>query len=172
MVVDAVSKVVLAGYSLLVVSGVALIASGTHPESPRFWAKMVVVAVIGLNGLAAHHITFPRLADKMNTSTADIAVGFLHQLSVTTAISTTSWYVALVIGAWKISTIPFALWMGGYAFVLMGAVATSLLLTPWVLRVDDPEFETVFPVLASAALQAASIMPEHDHYLEAAEWTS
>jgi hypothetical protein len=164
MVMEAASKVVLAGYAMLVVSGVALITTGTH-TTPRFWAKMVVVAIIGLNGIAAHRITFPRLSATMQTRRADITIGFLHQLSVTAAISATSWYAALVMGAWKSASLSFTVWMICYVVLLLGAVLMSLLVTPRILRVEDPEFDTVFPILASAALQAASVLPEHDHRL-------
>lgn len=164
MVMEAASKVVLAGYAMLVVSGVALITTGT-PTTPRFWAKMVVVAVIGLNGIAAHRVTFPRLSAQMETRRADITIGFLHQLSVTAAISASSWYAALVMGAWKSASLSFTVWMTGYLVVLLGAVLMSLLVTPRILRLEDPEFDTVFPILASAALQAASVLPKHDHRL-------
>ncbi|MEY2445582.1 MAG: hypothetical protein QOE00_2162 [Ilumatobacteraceae bacterium] len=160
VVMEAASKVVVAGYGVLVVSGVVLITTGTH-ATPRFWAKMVVVAVIGINGAVAHRVTFPKLSGLMHTNSTGISIGFLHQLSVTAAVSATSWYAALIIGAWKTTWVPFAVWMIVFGAATLAAVLISLLLTPRILRVDDPEFDTVFPVLANAALRSADVWPKN-----------
>jgi hypothetical protein len=165
VVMEAASRVVVAGFAILVASGVVLITTGTDP-SPRFWAKMVVVAVIGVNGAVAHLVTFPKLSRMMQTNSTGISIGFLHQLSVTAAISATSWYAALVIGAWKTTWVPFVTWISVYGAITLAAVLVSVLWTPSILRVEDPEFDTVFPVLASATLQSASVWPEHNHIQE------
>ena len=159
VVMEITSRVVLAGYGLLVVSGVVLITTGSHP-SQRFWAKMLVVAVIGANGIAAHRITLPRLSHTIRTGARHVTLGFLSQLSVVAAISVTSWYAALVMGAWKAAPLSLFEWLVGYLMALLGAVVVSLLLTPRLLRVTHPDFDAVFPLLAPAALQAASVWPE------------
>jgi hypothetical protein len=170
VVMEAASRVVLAGYAILVASGVVLITTGTHP-TPRFWAKMIIVAVIGINGAVAHLVTFPKLSRMMHTNSTAVTIGFLHQLSITAAISATSWYAALVVGAWKTTWVPFAAWVAVYAACTLMIVLIALLLTPRILRVEDPEFETVFPVLAGPTLQSVAVWPEH-HELERAEHLS
>ncbi|MEO5900200.1 MAG: hypothetical protein ABIR68_08715 [Ilumatobacteraceae bacterium] len=159
VVMEVASRIVLAGYGILVVSGVVLITTGTH-TSQRFWGKMLVVAVIGANGIAAHRITLPRLSHTIRTGARHVTLGFLAQLSVVAAISVTSWYAALVMGAWKAAPLSLGEWMVGYLIALLGAVVVSLLLTPRLLRVTHPDFDAVFPLLAPAALQAASVWPE------------
>src|SRR4051794_6116500 len=159
VVMETASRVVLTGYALLIVSGIALVASGTHP-SERFWAKMAVVAVIGVNGVAAHRITLPQLSRSLRDSTPHVSRAFLAQLSTVAAISVTSWYTALLMGTWKTAPWSLATWLAGYVVVLLVAVALSQVLTPRLLRANDPDFDSVFPVLAPAALQAASVWPE------------
>ncbi|HEY7627347.1 MAG TPA: hypothetical protein VH761_09770, partial [Ilumatobacteraceae bacterium] len=73
---------------------------------------------------------------------------------------------ALVIGAWKTTWVPFVTWISVYGAITLAAVLVSVLWTPSILRVEDPEFDTVFPVLASATLQSASVWPEHNHIQE------
>lgn len=154
-VMDTLSKLVVAGFLLLVVSGVGLILTGTDP-TPRFWAKMLVVAIIGVNGYLAHKKVFPKLACLMSKGRKDISLSFLHLISATAAISATSWYAALIIGTLKIATIPFAVWVGGYLGMLALAVLGAVLMTPKILRVEDPEFNTVFPVLVGAVERSVS----------------
>jgi hypothetical protein len=160
VVMETASRVVLTGYVLLIVTGIALVASGTHP-SERFWAKMAVVAVIGVNGVAAHRITLPQLSRSLRNSSPHVTRAFLAQLSTVAAISLASWYTALLMGTWKSAPWSLAGWLTGYAVVLLFSVGLSLVLTPHVLRARDPDFDSVFPVLAPAALQAASVWPEH-----------
>ena len=53
--------------------------------------------------------------------------------------------------------------MIAYIALTLTAVLISLLMTPRILRVDDPEFDSVFPVLASAALRSAGVWPSRPH---------
>lgn len=158
MVMDTLSTLVVTGYFLLIASGIGLILTGTHP-TPRFWAKMVVVAVIGLNGYVAHKKVFSKLSCMMDKGHKTISLGFLQLISATAAISATSWYTALFIGTWKVLWIPFAVWVGGYLGVLLLAILIAMILTPKILRVDDPDFDSVFPVLAGAAERSVSVWP-------------
>jgi hypothetical protein len=132
---------------------------------------MLIVAVIGINGAVAHLVTFPRLSRMMHTNSTAVTIGFLHQLSVTAAISATSWYAALVVGAWKTTAVPFGVWVALYAAATLSIVLIALLLTPRILRVEDPEFDTVFPVLAGPTLQSVAVWPEH-HELQEMEQLS
>lgn len=143
------SYLIIVGYTLLLVSGVALIATGTDPTA-RFWAKMVVVAVIGLNAWLAHRHTLPKLFWHITAGKRQVTLGFLQLLSLNAAVSGVSWYSALAIGVWKVAWVPFWGWIAAYVAVLGFALLVSLIAVPKVLRVDDPEFNDVFPVLASS----------------------
>lgn len=148
-VMDHMSQAVIAGFFLLVASGVGLLFTGTD-TSPRFWAKMIVVAVVGLNGYLAHRWTFPKLAEKIHAGKRHVSLSFLQLLSINAAVSGTSWYTALFIGTWKMAWIPFAVWVGGYVVLLGLVVLIALLVTPSVLRVDDPAFDGEFPTLSNS----------------------
>jgi hypothetical protein len=153
VVIRAASNMVIIGYLALVASGIALLASGS-PTSSRFWAKMFVVAVIGLNGTIAHTVIFPRLQRGIKARSNDVTIGFLHQTSVVAAVSGVSWATALVLGTWKTTSWPIMAWITVYLLALTSAICASLLLAPMLLRVDHPEFSTTFPILAPRALRA------------------
>lgn len=159
-IMETSSSVVLGGYLLLLVSGGGLFLTGSS-TSPRFWAKMVMVGVVGVNGLVAHRVTFPQLSSKMRSRSPDVTIGFLHQISGTAAISAVSWYGAIIAGTWKTSPWPFYLWVLVYFVVLAVATAVALIVTPHVLRVDHPDFDTMFPTLASNARRAAMMRRPH-----------
>lgn len=153
LVVHAASNLVIVGFLLLVASGIALVATGS-PTTHKFWAKMVVVLILGVNGTVAHKIIFPRLERKINRKHTTVTIGFLHQMSVVAAVSGVSWFTALILGAWKTTAWPVLAWVVVYLLALSTAVAVSLLITPTVLRVEDPEFEGSFPMLATRAERA------------------
>jgi len=159
LVMTTAARVVVVGYSILIGSGLLLVVSGS-PTSPRFWAKMIVVAVIGANGLAAHRITLPHLSLRVSDAAREIPHRFLVQLSVVAAISLTSWYTALLMGAWRAAPLSFGAWMIGYVVVLGAAITMSLQMTPRLLRTAHPDLAIVLPQLAPAVLQAAAVWPE------------
>jgi hypothetical protein len=134
VVMHVATRCVMLGLGLLIASGFALVATGTH-RSQRFWAKMIVVAVITLNGTVAHRLTFPRLSTALREGRVKLTLPFLHQLSVAAAISATSWYSALVLGAWKTAHLTMGLYLMIYVGVLFGAMVFSLLMTPTILDV-------------------------------------
>lgn len=169
LVMKTASSLVIVGYLLLVASGGALLASGSH-VSNKFWAKMVVVAVIGINGTAAHHIIFPRLTNKIKQRDNTITITFLHQMSVVAAVSGVSWIAALILGAWKTMSWPIMAWVVVYSLAVTSAVSISLLVTPFALRVDHPEFDEVFPTLTAHANRANLVFSprERAHHRELA----
>lgn len=157
VVIRRASELVLAGYALLLLSGFGLLLTGSHTSS-RFWAKMIVVAVIGANGLAAHFVTFPKIHRKVTVGHT-VNIDFLHQLSIVAAVSVASWYSALVMGAWRSNAWPFIGWLAAYLVLLFAAVSVSMVVSPHVLNATKPGFEDVFPTLHAPAQRAASMMP-------------
>jgi hypothetical protein len=66
---------------------------------------------------------------------------------VAAAISATSWYTALVLGAWKTAHLTLGLYLIIYVGVLFVAMVFSLLMTPAILDVNG---------LASVVIVASS----------------
>lgn len=153
LVMKTASSLVIIGYSMLFLSGIALLLSGSTITN-KFWAKMLIVLVIGGNGTVAHMIIFPRLSKKIQRRDNTISISFLHQLSVVAATSAVSWIAALVLGAWKTTNWPITAWVVAYSLALTSAIAVSLLVTPIALRVDHPEFDQVFPILVARSNRA------------------
>ena len=61
------SRMILVATATLVLTGTALVAMGLaedprYLENPKLQAKLVLVALLCVNGFALHYITFPRLA--------------------------------------------------------------------------------------------------------------
>src|SRR4051794_22940629 len=117
---------------LLTVSGVAFFTVGVEP-TPKFWAKMVIVAIACLNGLAAHRLVFPLIEAGAASGT-----GRLHLrpwsarlAAASAAVSSISWSGALIFGGGcglKRGMVPFR---AAYGCFLMGAVlAPAILAAP------------------------------------------
>jgi hypothetical protein len=97
---------------LLWVSGLTLVIIGrigdpNYLMNQKLWAKIAVVAVLTLNGLALHHFSFPRVVSGGGV----IGLSVLEQIAVvsTGATSTVSWLFACYLGVarpWNHS-IPF-----------------------------------------------------------------
>lgn len=153
LVMKTASSLVIIGYLMLVVSGIGLLVSGSTITN-KFWAKMLIVLVIGANGTVAHMIIFPRLSKKIQRRDNTISISFLHQLSVVAAVSGVSWIAALILGAWKTTSWPIIVWVVVYSLALTSAISVSLLVTPIALRVDHPEFDETFPILVARSNRA------------------
>lgn len=161
-IMEVTSSVVLIGYLILLFSGVGLITTGSHP-SDRFWAKMVMVGIVGMNGFFAHVVTFPRLSRAMTSRSTDVTTNFVHQLSVTGGISIVSWYGAIIAGTWKSSTWSFGLWVGVYSAILFLAILGSFAITPILLRLDHPDYFDVFPTRVINSARKAQLMRDRKY---------
>lgn len=128
-VVHAAAALVAGAMVLLAVSGVAFFAVGAE-TTPKFWAKMVIVAIACLNGLAAHRLVFPLIE-----AAAASGTGRLHLrpwparlAAASAAVSGVSWSGALILGAWrglKLGLVPI---LAAYASVLVAAMLVSAIL--------------------------------------------
>lgn len=125
-VVHAAAGLVAGAMVLLAVSGVAFFAVGVDP-TPKFWAKLAIVGIACLNGLAAHRLVFPRVE-----AAAASGHGRLRfrpwdaRLAATSAaVSGVSWSGALVLGAWHGLKLGAAPILAVYTGVLGAAVLVS-----------------------------------------------
>lgn len=157
VIIKTAANIVVVGYVALLVSGIGLLSTGSHVTS-RVSAKLIIVLVIGVNGVVSHYLTFPQIKAKIHSTQKTVSLDFLHQLSIVAAISGASWYSTLVIATWKTTAIPFFIWISGYLIIVLSAVVTSLVFTPKILNVDLPGFEDVFPTLAPSAMRASAIV--------------
>ncbi|KUM25923.1 hypothetical protein AU467_24070 [Mesorhizobium loti] len=103
--VEWISRFVAGGLTMLWISGIGflLLYQATEPEkvqNPKIWAKIIIVAILTLNGLAIHRLVLPFLRERIGSpllsgiqpakKTALIACG---------AISGVSWTIPVVLGA-------------------------------------------------------------------------
>ena len=125
-VVHAAAGLVAAAMVLLVASGGAFFLVGVEP-TPKFWAKMVIVAVACLNGLAAHRLVFPLIEAGVASGTGRLHLGArsARLAAASAAVSGVSWSSALVLGAWRGLALGVAPILAAYAIVLGGAVVVS-----------------------------------------------
>lgn len=127
--VEWISRFIAAGLLLLWVSGLGflLLYQASEPEkllNPKIWAKVTIVSILTLNGLAIHRfvipfirrqIGFPLLAQiKPATKTALIGCG---------VTSIVSWSVPVILGsAPQLNfVVPYEVILGGYALLLLQA---------------------------------------------------
>lgn len=130
----AASRVVIGAMPLLLVSGLAFIAEGVAPTA-KFWAKMVVVAIACANGAIVHRWLFPRVAAAARSGNGGLRLGPRDGrfAASAAAVSAVSWYSALMLGALRGPTLPFAGILALYLGVLLIAVGVaSVVVAPCV----------------------------------------
>lgn len=125
-VVHAAAGLVAGAMALLIVSGAAFFAVGVD-ATPKFWAKMVLVGVACLNGLAAHRLIFPLIerGAAEGTGRLHLRPWSARLAAASAAISSVSWSGALILGAWHGLKIGIAPILAAYVVVLIGAILVS-----------------------------------------------
>jgi hypothetical protein len=153
-----VGSIVTAGLALLILSGVGFLTnySLAAPElllNPKLWAKLTIVAIVGLNGLVLHKVILPFLETRVGKPlfAKDVAKQ-AHTTMTVGAISAVSWYSALILGSWAgLNFIAsYGVIFGVYAVVLVGAIVVANL-TAWVLTAKSGQ-----PARKKAAVRAAT----------------
>lgn len=143
-----VTKLVSAGLFVLVATGFAffMVYAVEDPKlmyNPKVWAKVTIVGLIALNGFIMHHFVFPMFEKNINRPlmSAPSLLNRRFLLFACGAISGTSWYCALILGTWKEINFKYSYLevLGGYFFLLGGAVTTSLLVGKYILSHYKPE---------------------------------
>ena len=113
------SRVVWLGMLILITSGIVLFLfdPNRYLHSPKFIAKMTIVAVIIINGLIFHHVHMPRLMQGQLTRSLFISGG----------ISMVSWISAIILGAMGRSPLSYPTIMGMYLLLLMIGISGALI---------------------------------------------
>lgn len=93
-------------------------------DRPKIMAKLIVVAVLSLNGILLHRHAFPLLTGRATRSRRPIVV-----CSILGAISTASWLYAAFVGAARFigGFMSLGTFLALYAIVLIGAIAIALI---------------------------------------------
>jgi hypothetical protein len=136
-VIHVASGMVAAAMIVLAVSGAAFFLTGSQP-SPKFWAKMVIVGVACLNGLAAHRLVFPLIESGVVPGQGRLRLRRrgARLAAASAAVSGVSWFGALVLGAWKGCPFGMAPLLAGYGVALTGgALFSALVVAPRIFVV-------------------------------------
>lgn len=103
------SFLVTIGLLILIITGFGflfhyLIVPGSGEAAPKAYAKIIIVAIITVNGWVLHRHVLPLIeeAAKKNQSIVGSVIEKHKTLVLTAgAISIVSWYTALIAGAWR-----------------------------------------------------------------------
>jgi hypothetical protein len=132
--VQSTSAMIAAGLVLLWLSGIGFLVhyyfqNPVGLTNPKVWAKIAIVAILTINGFFIHKAALPLLKRNAGGSLFD-NVPPSRKLAFLTAgaISATSWYVPLALGAVKeINYVVSAeTILAGYAVILALAVACAM----------------------------------------------
>lgn len=132
-IMHTLSQIIWAALAVLVITGIGLYL----PEmarlnmSGKFLVKAIVVAVIIGNGVMLNLFISPKLIRISFGEKHDHIKGELHYIRKVAfalgAISITSWYTALVLGAFRSMPFRFEAILSVYLLAIIGAIITSQL---------------------------------------------
>lgn len=131
------SRIVNAGLILLWITGLGFLAyySAFDPirlGNEKVWAKMTIVLILTINGIFLHMAVLPKVKAQIGRSLLDgMSAGKRSLFFASGALSATSWYVPLLLGAMPQLNfvVPMTTILQAYALLL----ALALLLTQVVL---------------------------------------
>jgi hypothetical protein len=138
LLVTSVSDVVLLGLAAVTLTGAGLLFfSPDLIATPDFQAKMIVVGVLLLNGIAFHTSVIPFLEEHRDVQMDDatLSAGRRALLAGSGTLSAVSWYGALVLGAMPEVDWPLPAFLAIYAALLAAGALVAFL----VLRHVTPE---------------------------------
>lgn len=116
----ATSKIVVLGLVVLCLTGAGFFLVGDIP-SQRFWAKMTIVSIAVINGYILHRKVFPLFEKCSREKIPLISETFLAHIRLivsTGAVSTTSWYAAIILGTWRSLALSYVDIMAWYLAIL------------------------------------------------------
>ena len=143
-ILGTLSRVIWVSLAILVISGAGLYLpdSALLNESPKFLAKMIIVAVIIVNGAFLNLWITPRLVKISFGGRHEHEAGELHYARrlafALGAISVISWYSAFILGSLRESPAGFSLILGGYFLLIAGGVVASQIMERAYAHKGDP----------------------------------
>lgn len=135
------SSVIWIGLIILTLSGFGFLVLYRLTKSelgliynPKLWAKLSVVAVILFNGLIMHWKIIPLLESNVKKSLNSPEFIKKAWMAFTTgAISFTSWYAALILGAWR-TKLSYLTIIIAYLILIIGAVIVVNILGRYIIN--------------------------------------
>ena len=130
-VLNALSQVIWFALALIILTGIGLYlpASERLLDSSKFLVKMIVVAIIVVNGAFLNLLISPKLVHISFGGSHEHQSGELHKLRKLAfalgAISSTSWYSAFILGAIRQPPLSFSQLLGVYLALVAVAVIGS-----------------------------------------------
>ena len=128
-IMHTLSRVIWVALLIIIISGVCLYLPYTerYNETAKFLVKMIVVAVILINGLVLNVVVSPRLPEIFpGTPAPTTQLSRLRKLAFALgSISVTSWYSALVLGALRKVPFSFSAIILTYVCLLIVAICCS-----------------------------------------------
>lgn len=130
-VFNTLSQAIWFALGLFIISGIGLFVPNADVliVSAKFLVKLVVVAIIILNGWFLYNHISPRITKICFGDEHEHAPGELkhlrNQFFASGAVSLVSWYTALILGSLRSSPAPFGVLLGIYIVLLLGAVGVS-----------------------------------------------
>jgi hypothetical protein len=128
------SQVLWFAIIVIILSGIGIFLPDSERllDSPKFLVKMLVVAVIIVNGAALNVFVAPKMVEICFGGPHEHEAGELHHLRRLSyalgAISLTSWYSAFILGLLPASPLPFFPLLGAYALlVVLGVVGSQIM---------------------------------------------
>ncbi len=141
--IEIISKVVVSGLILLILSGISLVALHPHylslsDGSQLFWVKMTIVLILTINGIVFHKKILPILQRHQDQSLASDEVrNKLWLLASTGGLSGISWVTVLALGKFmQVTDFSYLFIMNAYLLLVFGAILTGYLGLYWVLFSD------------------------------------
>lgn len=134
------SGIVIGGLMLLMATGLGLIILSGN-VSHRFFAKMTIVLIAALNGGLMHAKLFPLMQKSAQKRQLFHLNGFaqkLPRISIFGAVSSVSWYAALVLGAWRSLSLSYPQILAGYLAILLLTMLGVMVSTHWLLHKHAP----------------------------------
>lgn len=158
------SHIVLAGLTILWISGCALIWINLidHPQyltNQKLWAKIAIVVVLTLNGVFVHKYVLPILRRSIgNRLFADMPRKYLGVLTLFGSISIVSWAVPFVLG--KASELNYVtpIWniLGVYAICVLAVWFVMFVVMSSISRI-----QTALRKIAAKTLQPNSVWEQN-----------
>jgi hypothetical protein len=137
-----IGTVVTVGLCLLLLSGIGFLTSYVinSPEllaNPKLWAKLTIVVILAFNGTVLHQVVIPFLQTRTDSPFLTGKVrSKAHVMMTAGAVSVTSWYSVLLLGAWSGLNFQasYTTIFGTYCVILALAIITANGMVGMLLR--------------------------------------
>lgn len=153
--IEIISKVVVAGLGLLILSGLSLVALHPHylslsDGSQLFWVKMTIVAILTINGVVFHKKILPILQRHADKSLASEEIrSKLWLLASTGGLSGISWVTVLILGkVMQVTDFSYLLILNAYLLLVFGAILTGYIGIYWIIF-SELRGKRIFPLSKS-----------------------